>query len=68
MKSEKLKIYIEQNGALIDAELRTESDTERCCQLLDAREYLRRAWHALDGLPCEDNDTTIETQRAMQAR
>ncbi len=66
MKDGQLKIAIEQIGVLLRDEGEQERDEDRTCRLLDAREYLRRAWHAIDGSATEDNWTSIETHRALQ--
>ena len=66
MTDRAITISINQVAALIERELETETGTERVCRLLDAKEYLRRSYCALNGMPCEDNDTTIETLRKMQ--
>jgi len=67
MKDPNIKILIEQLGVVITGEIRTEDDGDRQCRLQDTREYLRRAWHAIDGSATFDNETTIETQRRMLA-
>ena len=54
------KFYLEQLAVMLERETLLEHDETRVCELLDAQEYLRRAWHALDGSPTEDNQTTRE--------
>jgi hypothetical protein len=63
MKNANIKIQIEQLGIIIRDELNIEQNEDRVCALLDAQEYLRRAWHCIDGTPTEDNDTTTEIKR-----
>lgn len=65
MKNGALKVWTTQVAQKIEEELKTETDTDRVCVLLDAREYLRRTWHVLDGSPFEPNDTGPETLRAI---
>ena len=65
MKNANIKIQIEQLGIILRDESNTEQDTDRMCSLLDAMEYLRRAWHAIDGTAVEDNQTTGEMKKAM---
>lgn len=65
MKDENLKVWTEQVAAKVNEELKTETNDDRVCRLLDAKEYLRRAWHALDGTPFEAEDTTIEVRKAI---
>ena len=60
MKTRALKVYLEQLAVMLEEETLRECDEARICELLDAQEYLRRAWHALDGSPTEDNQTTRE--------
>lgn len=62
MKNGALKVWTTQLAQKIEEELKTETDTDRVCALLDAREYLRRAYHVLDYSPFEPNDTTVETR------
>jgi len=66
MKDQKIKVLIEQLAVVLRDESQLETDTDRSCALLDANEYLRRAWHAIDGSPCSDNQTTIEAQSFMR--
>ena len=66
MKTGALKVYLEQLAVMLEKETLGEQNVDRVCELLDAQEYLRRAWHALDGSPTEDNQTTREMSRAMR--
>jgi hypothetical protein len=62
MKDANLKIQIEQIGLLIESAIKGETDEnyERVCRLMDAKEYLRRAWHSVDGSEFAANDTAYE--------
>lgn len=60
MKNGALKVWIEQVAGQIEAELATETNTNRVCDLMDAKEYLRRAWHTLDSSPVRPNATQAE--------
>ena len=60
MKTGTLKVYLEQLAVMLERETLIEGEETRVCELLDAQEYLRRAWHALDGSPTRDNQTTRE--------
>lgn len=47
---EKFKIYIQQMAVELEASTIRAND-EQILALLDAQEYLKRAWHSLDGSP-----------------
>lgn len=61
MKDTNLKIHIEQLACHIENEMRGELDNDRILNLMDAKEYLRRAWHSVDASPFIANDTQAET-------
>jgi len=65
MTNETINIHLNQVATLLKKEIETEKNQDRMCELQDAMEYMRRAWHRLDGIHCEDNQTTIEMINAM---
>lgn len=67
MKDNQIKIQIEQLLAAIDAEEagETAENFGRVCRLQDAKEYLRRAWHAIDDSEFSANDTAYEQMRPI---
>lgn len=64
MKTEALKIHIEQLAKEVEKSLAIEGrdNTNSILDLIDCKEYLRRAWHTLDQSPFEANDTQAETR------
>lgn len=60
MKDCNIQIQIEQLANLIEREICAETGHDRILNLLDAKEYLRRAWHSLDESPFIANDTQAE--------
>lgn len=60
MKDCNIQIQIEQLANEIERTMRAEQDHERILNLMDAKEYLRRAWHSIDGSAFVANDTQAE--------
>lgn len=60
MKTQAIMVYLNQLAGEVEKRLQTEQDEEEVCGLLDAKEYMRRAWHRLGGTPFIPNDTTDE--------
>jgi len=50
------KAHIEVVAKLLNEAIAIENDIDESCRLQNARELIRRAWHQLDGTPCEEND------------
>jgi hypothetical protein len=67
MKRSNIKIQIEQVAKLVTEAVNAETDEKASCDLADAIEYLRRAYWAVDGGACEDNQTGREMDTAMKA-
>ncbi len=68
MKIKQLQINIEQLAQQAQLLENTITDEDIMCRVLDAKEYLARAWWALEGTPREDNQTTLEMTAAMQSK
>lgn len=60
MKDCNIQIQLEQIANQIEREMCAETDHERILNLMDAKEYLRRAWHSIDGSAYVANDTQSE--------
>lgn len=68
MKIKQLQINIEQLAQQAQLLENSVTDEEVMCRVLDAKEYLARAWWALEGRYREDNQTTLEMTAAMKTK
>lgn len=69
MKDAAIKIQIEQLAVEMEKEINSETaeNYERVCRLHDGKEYLRRAWHSVDGSEFAANDTAYEQMKPVNA-
>ena len=67
MKDANIKVLIEQLATEIEKEANQETSDNyaRECRLLDAKEYLRRAWHSVDDSEFVANDTAYEQMKPV---